>query len=493
MLLSVLLVAAAGAAASVLELDLNRINIEDLGGLGLERRATYIEKLANNITGGGYYVDFTVGTPPQPQRMVLDTGSSDIWVVANDADLCTSTRLQLYHGDNCAFVYDRTRSSTYTLKQRRGFSITYLDGTASKGDYFTDTLQIANFTLQNLQMGVASTTIRGTGVMGIGYSNHVAAPEPYPNIIDELVNQKVIAIKAYSLYLNDRRSSSGTILFGGVDTEKFIGTMSVVPIIPDFSTRTISTFTVAMSGLSFSFGNGTSGNVTMPATTVPSLLDSGTTLSYLPAALAQPLFNAIGAWTDSPMVTGYTYIDCKHLRQRTGLTINFSFAGGPTIVVPAYELVLDVVRFNSDRRPPGIPFTDICLFGIQSTATFASQSSRLANSNFVLLGDTFLRSAYVVYDLTHTQIGLAQANLNSTKSNIVELAASTSGLPALSGVKVQEPASGTNGGGGGGAVPTVTVTAAPNPPNAVGRTAPGLLAVAMLGALASMSGIMSLI
>ena len=103
MLLSVL-VAATGVAAGVLELDLNRINIEDLGGLDLSRRATYVEKLANNITGGGYYVDFTVGTPPQPQRMVLDTGSSDIWVVAHDADLCTTTRLQLYHGDTCAFV-----------------------------------------------------------------------------------------------------------------------------------------------------------------------------------------------------------------------------------------------------------------------------------------------------------------------------------------------------------------------------------------------------
>ena len=37
---------------------------------------------------------------------------------------------------------------------------------------------------------------------------------------------------------------------------------------------------------------------------------------------------------------------------------------------------------------------------------------------FALLGDTFLRNAYVVYDLENDQIALAQANANTTDSNI---------------------------------------------------------------------------
>lgn len=48
----------------------------------------------NNITGGGYYSEFEVGTPPQRISFLLDTGSSDTWVNSVDADLCRSSLLQ---------------------------------------------------------------------------------------------------------------------------------------------------------------------------------------------------------------------------------------------------------------------------------------------------------------------------------------------------------------------------------------------------------------
>ena len=55
----------------------------------------------NNVTGGGYYADITVGTPGQPQTVVLDTGSSDVWVVAYNANLCESVEAQVYYHDSC--------------------------------------------------------------------------------------------------------------------------------------------------------------------------------------------------------------------------------------------------------------------------------------------------------------------------------------------------------------------------------------------------------
>lgn len=67
----------------------------------LTRRATFTESLVNNITGGGYYASVSVGTPGQDIDMILDTGSSDAFIVAAGADLCESPRLQLIYQTSC--------------------------------------------------------------------------------------------------------------------------------------------------------------------------------------------------------------------------------------------------------------------------------------------------------------------------------------------------------------------------------------------------------
>lgn len=67
----------------------------------LTKRATLTESLVNNVTEGGYYASVSVGTPAQNLTMVLDTGSSDAWVIAADADLCTRRLLQKEYDETC--------------------------------------------------------------------------------------------------------------------------------------------------------------------------------------------------------------------------------------------------------------------------------------------------------------------------------------------------------------------------------------------------------
>ena len=43
--------------------------------------------------------------------------------------------------------------------------------------------------------------------MGVGYDTNEAATVKYSNFMDEMVSQGIIPIKAYSLYLNDLKSS----------------------------------------------------------------------------------------------------------------------------------------------------------------------------------------------------------------------------------------------------------------------------------------------
>lgn len=89
----------------------------------LSKRAFFAESLVNNITGGGYYASVSVGTPGQDIDMVLDTGSSDAFIIANDADLCESPRLQLQDqtscGQTCELFYHLTPLCQRFVKDSR--------------------------------------------------------------------------------------------------------------------------------------------------------------------------------------------------------------------------------------------------------------------------------------------------------------------------------------------------------------------------------------
>lgn len=65
---------------------------------------------------------------------------------------------------------------------------------------------------------------------------------------------------------------------------------------------------------------------------------------------------------------------------------------------------------------------DVCLFGIVSGGDNTS----------TILGDTFLRSAYVVYDLENYLIGIANTNFNPGASDIIEYQKGQLSIPGVS-------------------------------------------------------------
>ncbi|POS79998.1 acid protease [Diaporthe helianthi] len=413
----------------------------------LTPRASFTESLVNNITGGGYYASVSVGTPGQDIDMILDTGSSDAFIVAAGADLCQSPRLQLIYQTQCGQTFDPSRSSTFDVVVPDGFQIQYLDGSTASGDYITDHFEIGDTVIESLQMGLANQTASGTGVLGIGYTANEAAETLYPNLVDQMVAQDFIPTKAYSLYLNDYQSSTGSILFGGVDTEKFIGGLTVIPVLRDAQTQDFTSFTVGMTAISYAFPNGTTGDASLQGGSLDAILDSGTTLSYFPDSVATPLFEALGAFTYSSLGSvGLTMVECS--LATSGLELTFRFNDSVSIVVPADEVVIDAFGPIEGNIPPEIPLEQPCLFGIQNSGdSLPSEGAR--QIDFALLGDTFLRSAYVVYDLDNNEIAMAQANLNSTDTNVQELTES-SDLSSFEGVEQQQQSSGTSGGGSSG-------------------------------------------
>ena len=67
----------------------------------LHARDPLLESLYNNRQQGGYFINISIGTPPQPLSVLLDTGSSDLWVMSTETDICKSRTLQQEVGRAC--------------------------------------------------------------------------------------------------------------------------------------------------------------------------------------------------------------------------------------------------------------------------------------------------------------------------------------------------------------------------------------------------------
>ena len=289
-----------------------------------------------------YFANVTMGTPAQSLRMHIDTGSSDLWVNVDSSTYCAG-------GTNPCSVggtYSPNSSTTYEYVNSL-FNISYVDGSGSAGDYATDVLRIGGATIETQEFGIGYTSSSEEGILGIGYAANEAivaySTETYLNVPQKMVQGGLINSNAYSLWLNDLDASTGSILFGGVNTEKYTGSLQTLPIIKEQGVY--AEFIIALTGVGF---NGKSGSIASGLAT-PALLDSGSSLMYLPDDVATKIFKATGATYDSNQ--GAAFVDCSLANNDS--TIDFTFSS-PTISVAMNELV--IVAGYQGREP-------ICILG----------------------------------------------------------------------------------------------------------------------------------
>ncbi|KIV91640.1 hypothetical protein PV10_06156 [Exophiala mesophila] len=427
-----------GPKPKTISLPIERIHIPNIASREKRRRHKrqgngIVEQELDNDTFL-YYANITLGTPEQKIRLHIDTGSSDLWVNTADSSFCSSRQ------DPCeGGTYDSSASSTHKLVNNV-FNISYVDGSAASGDYVSDTLGFGGVTLDDFQFGIGEVSSSEQGVLGIGYAiNEVqvnrAGLDAYPNLPVALVDAGHIATPAYSLWLNDLDAAIGEILFGGVNTERYEGSLATVPIIRTYGDY--YEFVIALTGLSL--GGDRISSSSLPAGV---LLDSGATLSYLPNDIVQVLYDEIQAVYVAD--AGAAYARCSLASNDS--TFDFEFSG-KTISVSFNEMIL-TEGITTSGQP--LTFTNgdtACLFGIAP-----------ADGSIAILGDTFLRSAYVVYDLENNEISLAQTRFNTTADDIQEI---TSGSSVPGATPVPSPVTSVNAEGGGarlGTAATGTVT-----------------------------------
>lgn len=385
-----------------------------------------------------YFANVTIGTPGQQLRLHIDTGSSDLWTNSPKSQLCSDFRQPC----EISGTFNPDDSSTSKVIST-DFNISYVDGSGATGDYLADTLKIGGESLEGFQFGLGTDSTSPEGILGIGYpTNEVQVNrnggKAYSNLPQAMVDANLIQSSAFSLWLDDLDSSTGNILFGGIDTEKFHGTLSTLPVQQEFGT--FAQFIITVSGMSMAVNGKTQDLSTdLP---IPALLDTGSSLTYLPNDLTQEIYTAYKVTYNGQQQTAYC--DCRI--GETNDSLEFTFTS-PKISVPINELTISPGT-NPDGSQVTFPDgTPLCIFGIAP-----------ADGTTAVLGDTFIRSAYLVYDLGNNEMSIAQTNFNATDSNVIEIGTGTAAVPSATVVPSPIQAEVSQTGGARLAAPSASTT-----------------------------------
>jgi saccharopepsin len=320
----------------------------------------------SNFLNAQYFSDISIGTPPQEFKVVLDTGSSNLWVPSSE---CNSIACYLHS------KYDHSSSSTYK-KNGSSFEIRYGSGELS-GFVSQDALHIGDLKVENQDFaeatsepGLAFAFGRFDGIMGLGYNtisvNGIVPP--FYNMLDQgLLDEPV-----FSFYLSDTndKSSESEAMFGGVNKDHYTGKLTKIPL------RRKAYWEVNLDAITF-------GDDTAEMDDTGVILDTGTSLIALPSTMAELLNKEIGA---KKSYNGQYTVECDKRDSLPDLTFTLT---GYNFTIGPYDYILEV--------------QGSCI------SSFMGMDFPEPVGPLAILGDAFLRKWYSVYDLGTNSVGLAKA------------------------------------------------------------------------------------
>lgn len=314
-----------------------------------------------NYMNAQYFSEISVGTPPQVFKVVMDTGSSNLWVPSSE---CTSIACYLHN------KFDHEASSSYK-KNGSTFEIQYGSGAVS-GFISKDTVTMGDLTIKDQlfaevtnEPGLAFAFGRFDGILGLGYDTISVnkVPPPFYSMID----QGLLDSPVFAFYLGDTSDSSEAV-FGGIDESRYTGKITTIPL------RRKAYWEVTLDSISF---GGESADMDMGA-----ILDTGTSLLALPSTIAELLNNQIGA---KRSFTGQYTIECE---KRDGLPDLTFTLNGSNFTIGPFDYILEA--------------------GGSCISAFTGMDIPEPAGPLIILGDSFLRRYYSIYDLGKGAVGLAK-------------------------------------------------------------------------------------
>lgn len=244
------------------------------------------------------------------------------------------------------------------------------------------------------------------GIFGLGYP-HLTAPveNPYNPFFFNLKAQNKISQNIFSIYLNSSESygKSGEILFGGVDSTKYKGDLAYLPVAK--TTRKLPSGTRTDYGYWQVYGQGLgvlngvdnkNADLSFESTT-SFVLDTGTTLSYLPTNVITALLTAAVGKTNLAYDSQNNYFQIRCALAQQNTTIQYMMSDSSSVSKTPIVLNIPLADLIFPMDTDYIATAKVCMFGIvPSTGT-------------IFLGESILRSVYQVYDAEQNRIGMAGA------------------------------------------------------------------------------------
>ncbi|KAG0697806.1 aspartic peptidase domain-containing protein [Suillus ampliporus] len=297
-------------------------------------------------------------------NLVLDTGSSDLWITGQQIKINKSTSDKL--------------------------NLTYGIGSASGNIAYT-TVRLGTYEVQNQAFLNVDTTYQQAtdGILGLGFIslsgiakkvNNKAARPIMASIFEQNSSTPNFLALALERTNDQENTSGGAITIGEYDPRfKDISGATRYPLAPSTSSR----WTIALSGMQVNGHSVTLKSVVKGAKkgTAISLIDSGTSLAYIPSNAVDAIYGAI---TGSVHIktNGQNFWITPCLSQAN---VSFSFGNDYFYINP-----LELTR-PATFTDGGTQYT-VCV------SAFRPQLSGTGSDMDFLLGDIFMRNVYSVFN-----------------------------------------------------------------------------------------------
>ncbi|KAF9245851.1 aspartic proteinase [Melanogaster broomeanus] len=368
---------------------INLVQHDQLRATALKDRAAAIQSgkidrrtASNPVTNEAvsYVAAVNVGNPATTYSLIIDTGSSNTWLGADTPYTPTST--------------------SHDTGQR--VSVSYGSGSFS-GEEWTDRVDLGSgLVIYPQSIGVASsaTGFQGVdGILGIGpedLTQGTLTNSPstlIPTVTQNLYTQGIISQMVVGVFFAPTTtvtSTNGELTFGGVDSTKYTGTLTYVPVTTTYPA---------------SYYWGINESITYGTTTILSstagIVDTGTTLILLASDAYSRYRTATGATLDN-----YTGLLRLTSTQYSALqSLNFHIGSLTYALTPNGQIWPRSLNTY-------IGGTSGYIYSIvNNLGSPSGQGLDFIN------GQTFLERFYSVYDTTNNRLGFATTAYTTATTN----------------------------------------------------------------------------